>query len=148
MHKSQTLAAILALVLAVLAAHSWWSDMRFRGRATRVSGTLVGFDTVQVRSLIATEVELHPVVSFTDGAGERRQFTVQATAARVGIAADTPLGQELGAPVLYDPDDPQRTQLEGERRARGALILLVAAIGILVTPQGLRWAFKDTRPGP
>jgi hypothetical protein len=146
--KSQSLALVLAFVLALLAARTWWSDMRFRGRATRATGTLIGFETVSVRSLFATEIELHPVVSFADGAGAPRQFTVQTTAERVGVQPSTPLGSELGTPVLYDPHDPARAQLEEEHRARGALILLLAALGLSVTPQVLGWAFKNTRPAP
>jgi hypothetical protein len=144
--KSQTLAAVLALALAVLAAETWWSDVRFRERATRVAGTLVGFDSVHVRSLFTTEVEHHPIVSFVDGGGETRRFTVQSTATRVGVATDAPIGSELGALVLYDPADPTRAQLEAERRGRGALILVIAAVGLLVTPRVLGYAFKDLRP--
>lgn len=143
--KSETLAAALALVLAVLAAQAWWSDRRFRERATRAAGTLIGFDSVQVRSLFATEVELHPIVSFVDGDGETRQFTVQSTATRVGVPADAPPGSELEALVLYDPSDPTRAQLEAERRGRGALILVIAAVGLLVTPRVLGYVFKDPR---
>lgn len=145
MRKSQTLAAAIALVLAVLAAQTWWSDLRFRGRATRAAGTLVGFDRVQVRSLFATEIELHPVVSFVDGGGETRRFTVQSTAGRVGVSSDAPLGSELGALVLYDPADPTRAQLQAEQRGRGALILVIAAVGLLLTPRVLGYVFKDSR---
>jgi hypothetical protein len=143
--KSQTFAAALGLVLAALAATSWWSDEHFLDRAARATGTLIALDEVRVRWLFSTEIELHPVISFVDAAGVPRQFTVQAAAPRVGVAPDTPLGSPLGALVLYDPTDPTRAQLEVERRGRGALILLLAAAGLLLTPRLLAWAFQDRR---
>jgi hypothetical protein len=143
--KSQTFATALALVLAALAATSWWSDTRFLARAARAPGTLTGFDEVHVRSLLSTEIELRPVVSFVDGAGVPRRFTVQAAASRVGVAPDTAPGSALRAHVLYDPDDPTRARLEVERRGRAALILLLAAAGLVLTPRVLAWAFEDRR---
>lgn len=146
MRKSQALAVALALLLAALAAQTWWSDMRFRGRATRTTGTLVGFESVRVRSLFATELEHYPVVTFVDEGGASWGFTVRTTAQRVGVPPDTPEGSALETAVLYDPADPTGAQLEGERRARGALILLLAALGLVVAPQLLAWAFKSARP--
>jgi hypothetical protein len=148
LRKSQLLAAALAVVLTVLACSTWWTEARFEARAARATGTLAGFDDIEVRSLFATETERHPVVAFVDGDGETRRFTVQSTAARVGVEPDAPIGTELAADVLYDPTDPTRARLAVEHPRRGALILLLAAMGLLLAPRALAWAFKDKSSAP
>ena len=116
-----------ALALAAWLIRIW--DARFRARARRASGTVIGFRVEterQERDGEETFTDLHrPVFRYRDAMGVAREA--------LSRVASSPPAYETGAvvPILYDPARPQEAVPEHDPiAARLPLLLaLLAAAG-------------------